>query len=78
MESCSSLSEFSPLVNVLENPSAGGEVLEVVSVLKKMERIIVRVRMVHSGDQEKTYIWQMIKMKMKMEKMKSLTQKKKI
>ena len=35
MESCSSLSEFSPLVNVLENPSAGGEVSEVVSVLRK-------------------------------------------
>ena len=35
MESCSSLSEFSPLLNVFENPSAGGEVSEVMSVLRK-------------------------------------------
>ena len=35
MESCSSLSDFSPLKNVFENPSVVGEVSEVMSVLRK-------------------------------------------
>ena len=33
MESCSSQSEFIPLVNVLENPSVVGEASRVVSML---------------------------------------------
>ena len=61
MESNASLSDFSPLVDVLENASVGGGSQGMYQDFEKMERIIVRVRIMRSGKMQKIHAMKRVK-----------------